>query len=526
MKNRLTIRKVIAFVVAGVLIAGVMALVGCTSSSSSSSASSSASASSASSAAADEMYTVPNVNSLTQADAEKVILASGLRLGTITREASDTIPLGSVISQEPKALSQAKPNSTVNLVVSTGKAKAKDVTVPDLKGKTQADAMRALNDLNLVGVASNPEESDAVQAGQVFKQSIEPGTTVKEGTKIAFTIAVAPAQSTVPNVVGLTEAEARAAFDKAKLGFDYAVAYNDKVEKGKVIAQSIAGGTNVRQGTTVSVTVSLGAKPVDDVEVPNVISFSWSDAEAALRSAGLAARYTGDPAGTVVAQDIVAGTKVAPNTLVTVQLVAPTPMVTVPNLIGLTVPEAEKITDALKLGLDINVIAEGLITDQWPEAGTEVEERTVISVAVNTKEPDWVEVKSADEAAKGAGLANFDVMDEVNIGDHQFTKPTFAYAGGVAQALYEQGAIGLFVRKAGETFSAPLTDRNIYEFPQEWDLNFKGLDIKCYGPDAEHATVIIWSFGKETFAATYQGLGGGEVTMTADDITSLVAGIQ
>ncbi|MBO4352531.1 MAG: PASTA domain-containing protein, partial [Eggerthellaceae bacterium] len=315
-------RKLFLIVAAAVLVVGALALAGC-------SCSSQQSSSSSSSASEDAMYTVPNVISLTQADAKKAILASGLQVGDIKQEASDTVPLGSVISQSPDPLMSAKANSKVDLVVSTGKAEPKEVAVPDLKGKTQNDAEKALSDAGLVGVASNPEETDEVQPGQVFKQSVAPGATVKEGTKVAFTVAVAPAQTTVPNVVGMAEADARAAFDKAKLGFDYGVAYNDDVEKGKVIAQSVAAGSKVRQGTTIAVTISLGAKPVDNVEVPNVMSFSWSDAEAALRSAGLAARYTGDPAGTVIAQDIAAGTKVAPNTLVTVTLSSPTPKVTV-----------------------------------------------------------------------------------------------------------------------------------------------------------------------------------------------------
>ena len=520
-----TARKALTVAVVSMLVVGVFALAGCASSSSSSSASAS-SASSASSGAAEEMYTVPNVNSLTQADAEKAILASGLRVGKITREASDTIPLGSVISQEPKALTQAKANSEINLVISTGKAEAKDVTVPDLKGKTQADAEKMLADLKLVGVASNPEESDEVQAGLVFKQSVAAGTVVKEGAKIAFTVAVAPAETDVPNVVGVTEAEARAAFDKAKLGFDYAVAYSDKVEKGKVISQSVAGGTKVKQGTTVTVTVSLGAKPATDVEVPDVLSFTWSDAEKAMRSAGLAVRYTGDPAGVVVAQDVAAGTKVAPNTLVTVRLAVPTPLVTVPNLIGMTIQGAEQATDALNLGLEVHATADGTVVDQWPEAGTQVEERTVVTIIVESSEPKWTEVKTAAEAAKGAGLKSFDVADEITIGSNTFSKPQFSYAGGVAQAFYEGAATGVFVRKGTTSSTAPLVDRDIHSFPQEWSINLKGLNIDCYGADTKSATVVIWKIDDEIYTVTYQGLGGGEVSMTEDDIKSLPNAIQ
>ena len=316
MSKRKTTALVAAIALA--LAMGMAVLAGC---SCSSTAASSSSASSSSGAG----LTVPNVVSLTLNDAEKSIVSSGLAVGDVTRAASDTVPSGHVISQDPQALSEAKEGDKVNLVVSSGKEKPIDVTVPDLKGKTQSDAEKLLADANLVGVASNPEESDAVAPGQVFKQSIAAGTTVKEGTKVAFTVAIAPAEVTVPNVVGKTQDEAKSAITGAKLGFDHTTSYSDTVAEGKVISQSVAAGSKVKSGTTVSVVVSLGAKPPSDVKVPDVTTYSWQDAEAALLSAGLKARYTGDPEGVVVSQDVAAGTMVAPGTLVTVSLSGPEP---------------------------------------------------------------------------------------------------------------------------------------------------------------------------------------------------------
>lgn len=377
-------RKPMLVIVAAMLVASVLALAGCSCSSQQSSSATSSSAS------GDVMYTVPNVVSLTQSDATKAILASGLQVGTVKNEPSDTVPLGSVISQSPAPLTNAKANSKVDLVVSSGKATAKDVAVPDLKGKTQHDAEKALSDVGLVGVASNPEETDEVQPGQVFKQSIAAGTTVKEGTKIAFTVATAPSEATVPNVVGMTRDDAKKAITDAKLGFDSTTAYSDKVDEGKVIAQSLAADSKVKQGTTVTVQVSLGPKPTEDVTVPDVTSFSWSDAEAALHSAGLAARYTGDPAGVVVSQDVAAGTKVAPDTLVTVTLSVPVKYVEVPNLVGMSLTAAEQATDALNLALEADG-SEGTVVDQSPAAGTQVAERTTVNVSLKSHGSEVVE---------------------------------------------------------------------------------------------------------------------------------------
>lgn len=376
-------RKVLLVAMAAALVAGVLALAGCSCSSEPAQKDTSAQTS-------ETMYTVPNVVSLTQADAKKAIHASGLQVGTITKKSSDTVPLGSVISQDPEGLTQAKPNSKVNLVISSGKEEAKDVAVPDLKGMTQAEAEKALKDVGLVGVASNPEETDAVAPGKVFKQSIDAGTTVKEGTKIAFTVAMAPGEATVPGVIGMTHDDARKAIVDAGLGFDSTTAYSDSVAEGNVIAQSITAGTKVKPGTTVTVTLSLGPKPQEDVTVPDVSTYSWSDAEATLHSAGLAARYTGDPSGVVTSQDVAPGTKVAPNTLVTVTLTAPTPLVQVPDLNGMTVSAADSACSAVGLNLDAGGM-DGTVIDQSPAAGETVEQDTTVTVTVKSHQDEVAE---------------------------------------------------------------------------------------------------------------------------------------
>ena len=347
----------VAFMVA--LVAGALALAGC-------SCSSAASSKSSSSMSASDAMTVPNVVSLAQPDAEKAIVAAGFKVGTVKRDASDTVRAGCVISQDPTATTSAKAGSSVNLVVSSGKADPKSVTVPDLKGKTQADAEKALADVKLVGVASNPEETDEVAPGQVFKQSVAAGSTAKEGDKIAFTVALAPGDVTVPDVVGKVREDAKGIITGANLGFDYTTAYNDDVPENVVISQSVAAGTQVKSGTTINVVVSLGPKPTQDVKVPDVMTYSWKDAEAALLSAGLQARYTGDPSGTVVAQDIPAGTEVAQGTLVTVTLETHKPgQNPIMNFIG------NYGADKAQVHVESSGDSNGRITVRWATSPTE-----------------------------------------------------------------------------------------------------------------------------------------------------------
>lgn len=336
---------------------------------------------SSSAASKTEQVTVPNVVSFKYTDAEIALNAAGLVMGDVSYEPSDTIPGGGIISQDPKPMTQVESGTKVSIVMSSGKKLLKNVSVPDLTGMTQADAEKALEEVGLVGVAANPEQHDGVTPGTVFEQGTAPGTEVKEGTPISFTTALAVSNVTVPDLSGKTKDEAKDALVKAGLGFDTTVAYDDKVAEGKVVSQSIPANTSVKAGTNIIVTISLGAKPQGDVKVPNVITFTWSDAEAALKSAGLNPRYTGDVTGVVVAQDIASNTSVAPGTTVTVTMAVPKPQVEVPDFKGMTISNADAV--ATGLGLDIDAAGSGsIVIDQWPSAGSVINQGTTVHVTL------------------------------------------------------------------------------------------------------------------------------------------------
>jgi hypothetical protein len=73
-----------------------------------------------------------------------------------------------------------------------------------------------------------------------------------------------PPQTTVPDVVGMTQASAESAIAGASLNSSVSTGYSETVPAGIVISQSIAGGTTVNQGTTIGIVVSDGPPPSGD----------------------------------------------------------------------------------------------------------------------------------------------------------------------------------------------------------------------------------------------------------------------
>ena len=139
---------------------------------------------------------------------------------------------------------------------------------------------------------------------------------------------------------------------------------------------------------------------------------------------------------------------------------------------------------------------------------------------------EWANATSAEEAAKGAGFERFGVIDKFTLGDLEFANPSFSYAGGVAQAMYETPATAVFIRKAEGYYDTPLSDRALDEFAAHWTKTIGSIEVNCYGPARGAVTVATWTDGFRSYGITFQGLGGEEMSMDTDELEVLVKGIS
>lgn len=268
---------------------------------------------------------VPNIVGMTQADAERMITGYGFTIGKITEEESTSVDAGLVISQALKAGEMMNLGIAIDFVVSRGSTEpVKDVKVPDLTGMTQSQAEEALFAVNLVPVPKDPVAKEEVAPGKVFMQSVEAGTTVKEGTQVSFTAALGSATVAVPQVTSLTKDAAVKALTDIGLNVDIHEEYNATVEAGKVISQNPYPNVHVLVGTTVVLSVSKGKLPAGKVEVPNFITQSLPQAMQAANQAGLVVAPGGtDLNGVAVSQSPAAGTQVDPGTTVSINFGQP-----------------------------------------------------------------------------------------------------------------------------------------------------------------------------------------------------------
>ena len=122
---------------------------------------------------------VPDVTNQPIADAQAAMTAVGLTPGSITKQASPSVPADVVISTDPVALSSEHAGVTVNFVVSSG-----TVELIDLRGQSLTAASELLQSSNLQLVAvPKPDDSCPSQPGNpVTNQSMAPGDVPQKST--------------------------------------------------------------------------------------------------------------------------------------------------------------------------------------------------------------------------------------------------------------------------------------------------------------------------------------------------------
>jgi beta-lactam-binding protein with PASTA domain/predicted Ser/Thr protein kinase len=227
---------------------------------------------------ANKPVPVPLVEGLDEPLAKNKIRDAGL-VAQVSREFSDTVETGVVISQNPAAGEKRNKGGSVDIAVSKGK---ETVPVPSLIGKSRDDAVSTLTNAGLKASVITVHSSKPVDT--VTRQLPLAGTTILKGATVQIRVSSGPADVTVPSVIGLP-------FDQASIalrnqGF---VVSREDVESDQpadtVVNQTPSG--SARPGSMITLSVSKGPKTST---VPDVTSQDEQSARDTLTSAGFKVR--------------------------------------------------------------------------------------------------------------------------------------------------------------------------------------------------------------------------------------------
>ncbi len=226
-----------------------------------------------------EQVVVPKVVGLRASDARQLLQNEGFAVNR-QDELNATNPKGTVFSQDPGARIKADKGSTVTITVSSGPGTA---AVPDVSGRSQGLAERMLKNAGFKSAVST-ESSDSVKQGRVIRTVPGTGTSLDVGQTVGLVVSSGPAQVSVPDVVGKSEDNAKAALQSAGFVPDVTTKEAPDAQDGKVVSQTPGGGGTARKGSTVQLVVG---KKADKVAVPDVVGLDQQAAANALVDAGL-----------------------------------------------------------------------------------------------------------------------------------------------------------------------------------------------------------------------------------------------
>ncbi|MBU4194413.1 MAG: Stk1 family PASTA domain-containing Ser/Thr kinase [Actinobacteria bacterium] len=268
------------------------------------------------------------------------------------------------------------------------------VTVPNVVGKTTENATAILSEKGLKLEISKTVIDLSKPEGVVISQDPQEGSSISKGGTVK--VVVTKGAVVVPDLTGMSQGEAEAALEAVGMELQgVSNQYSQGVEKGKIVSQSPSPGTQVSEGSSVSIVVSKGPELVT---VPEVVGLSQGAATQKLEGAGLKAEVAEVPSteakGTVLSQSPEAGGQVPKGSTVTIGVATEPDTGPVPGVIGMKQDAAE--AEIIKAGFKPQVndwpttkAQVGLVMKQEPKGGTTAEKGStvIIYVGVENTEP-------------------------------------------------------------------------------------------------------------------------------------------
>ncbi|MBR5156412.1 MAG: Stk1 family PASTA domain-containing Ser/Thr kinase [Clostridia bacterium] len=210
---------------------------------------------------------LPDFTNMTVEEAKETVKNTDIEIIVEEEQKNDDVEKGKIISQDPKANKNVKDNAKVKVIVSLG---GEGGRMPDLVNRKDSDAQEIIRGLKLIpNVVS--EISEDIPQGYVVRQSPVMGAKYAEGDTVTIYVSSGKDEKfvPVPNLLGKTEDEAKAALLDVGLTWGSIATIESSRAKGTVAAQSIQAGVEVKEKTSVDIRLSSGPKTAAESSAPS-----------------------------------------------------------------------------------------------------------------------------------------------------------------------------------------------------------------------------------------------------------------
>jgi serine/threonine-protein kinase len=174
----------------------------------------------------------------------------------------------------------------MNLVVMPWYVSSSNRQVPSVIGIKSDDAMGILKDADLDPVVSDTTYDEKLPKGTIIYQRPNANETVKKGRRVYLFVSGGEPVVPVPSLTGKNLADAIFALERVGLHLGRVDSLASDSPINMVIRQQYSIGTPLKKGDYVGVSLSLGPV-VGNITVPNLIGKSLAEAEKILADSSL-----------------------------------------------------------------------------------------------------------------------------------------------------------------------------------------------------------------------------------------------
>jgi eukaryotic-like serine/threonine-protein kinase len=265
---------------------------------------------------------------------------------------------------------------------------SKPVAVPDVT-RLQKNLAKLKIEQQGLTAQFRYEPDENVPAGQVASQNPAGGTKINKTSTVTLFVSTGIPNVAVPGVVGQDVTSAVQAL--AQLGFNAHIRriYSNQ-QQDTVTAQNPAAGDKIKKGSTVTINVSRGAKPVT---IPDVTGQPYANAESALRGLGFSVgrvdvQSDQQPAGVVLSMDPPQGTAAPKGSKITLTVSKGPATTQIPDVTNQTQSDASRILSGA--GFSVAVVTQavtdpsqdGIVISEDPAPGTTGQQGEVVTITV------------------------------------------------------------------------------------------------------------------------------------------------
>jgi serine/threonine-protein kinase len=230
--------------------------------------------------------------------------------------------------------------------------------------------------------------SDTVGKGQVATQNPSEGSQIARNSSVTLMVSQGKEPVVVPNLVGADLTSALQQLATAGLQWKIRRIYSGE-QPDTITAQQPHSGDKVDKGSTITINVSRGAKPIP---VPDVTGQPFANAKSALEGQGFQVQRVDvaseEQKDTVVAEDPQQGSKEPKGTTITLSVSKGPAATQIPDVTGEEQTTAEQILTSAQLTPSVVYVPvtdpaqDGQVQSQTPQAGAPAKNGEVVVIQV------------------------------------------------------------------------------------------------------------------------------------------------